>query len=77
MADIKYEITEEIGVLSTSAKGWNKELNKVSWNDGSPKFDIRDWSPEHEKMGKGITLTEEEARQLYDLLGKVLEPKFE
>lgn len=77
MAEIKYEITEELGVLSTSSRGWNKELNKVSWNDGVPKFDIRDWAPEHEKMGKGVTLTEEEARQLYELLGKVIEPKFE
>lgn len=77
MAEIKYEITEEIGVLSSSSKGWNKELNKVSWNDGAPKYDIRDWSPEHEKMGKGVTLTEEEARQLYELLGKVIEPRFE
>ncbi len=77
MADIKYEITEELGVLSTSSKGWNKELNMVSWNDGAPKFDIRDWAPEHEKMGKGVTLTEEEARQLYELLGKVIEPRFE
>lgn len=80
MSDIKYEIIEEFGVLSTSSKGWNKELNKVSWNDGTPKFDIRDWAPEHEKMGKGVTLTEDEARQLYELLGNALngiEPKFD
>ena len=77
MADIKYEITQEIGTLSESSKGWTKELNMVSWNGGQPKYDIRDWASEHEKMGKGVTLTEEEARQLYDLLGKVLEPRFE
>lgn len=76
MADIQYEITEEIGVLSESSKGWTKELNKVSWNGGAAKFDIRDWSPEHEKMGKGVTLTEEEARKLYELLGNALEQKF-
>lgn len=68
MADIKYEIIEEIGVLSESAKGWTKELNLVSWNGGVPKYDIRDWAPEHEKMGKGITLTEDEARKLKELL---------
>ena len=41
MAEIKYEITEEIGILSERS-GWTKELNMVSWNDRDPKFDIRD-----------------------------------
>ena len=66
--DIKYEIIKEIGVLSESSKGWKKELNIVSWNDGAPKYDLRDWDPEHEKMGKGITLTEDEIRALKALL---------
>lgn len=70
MAEIKYEITENLGTLSEKSSGWTKELNKVSWNGGAPKFDIRDWAPEHEKMGKGVTLTEEEARELYSLLGE-------
>lgn len=69
MADFKYEIVEEIGVLSTSPKGWQKELNKISWNGGEPKYDIRDWAPEHEKMGKGVTLSEEELQKLKELLG--------
>lgn len=60
MADIKYDIIKEIGVLSENAKGWRKELNFISWNGAKPKYDIRDWAPGHEKMGKGITLTEEE-----------------
>lgn len=68
MADFKYEIVEELGVLSTSSKGWQKELNKISWNGAEPKFDIRDWAPDHEKMGKGVTLTDEEAQSLYALL---------
>ena len=51
MADFKYEIVEHIGILSESAKGWTKELNRISWNGGEPKYDIRDWAPEHEKMG--------------------------
>lgn len=55
MADIKYDILEELGVLSESAKGWKKELNLISWNGGTSKYDIRDWAPQHEKMGKGIT----------------------
>lgn len=68
MADIKFEIKKEIGVLSESAKGWTKELNLVSWNDGAPKYDLRDWAPDHEKMGKGITLTEDELKKLKELL---------
>ena len=73
MADIKYEIIEQIGVLSKSPKGWTKELNKISWNGGEPKYDIRDWAPEHEKMGKGITMTQEEAKTLYELLKGIFE----
>lgn len=67
-AEVKYEIIEEIGILSENAKGWRKELNKVSWNGATSKYDLRDWSPEHEKMGKGITLTEEEIKELKKLL---------
>ncbi|EPD55950.1 hypothetical protein HMPREF1215_02271 [Coprococcus sp. HPP0074] len=72
MADIKYEIKEELGAISESAKGWKKELNMVSWNGAAAKFDIRDWAPEHEKMGKGITLSQEEAEALYELLSEAL-----
>lgn len=68
MADIKYEIVEEIGVLSENAKGWRKEINLISWNGGEPKYDIRDWAPEHEKMGKGITLTKDEVMKLKEIL---------
>ena len=68
MADFKFEIIEEIGVLSESTKGWRKELNKVSWNGAEPKLDIREWAPGHEKMGKGVTLTREEADELKRLL---------
>lgn len=71
--EIKYEIIEELGVFSKSAKGWTKELNLISWNGGAPKYDVRDWAPEHEKMGKGVTLSEEEAKKLYTLLSKVVE----
>ena len=68
MADFKYEIVEELGVLSENTKGWRKELNLISWNGAAPKYDIRDWSPEHEKMGKGVTLTEEEYESLKKLM---------
>lgn len=71
MADIKYEIEKKIGVISESAKGWTKELNLISWNDKKAKYDLRDWSPEHEKMGKGITLTIDELKTLRKLLNEI------
>ena len=66
--DIKFEIRKHIGVLSESAKGWHKELNLVSWNDAEPKYDLRDWNPDHEKMSKGVTLTRDEIEKLKGLL---------
>lgn len=71
MPEIKYEIVQNIGVLSESSKGWTKELNLVSWNDKDPKYDIRDWDPEHEKMGKGVTLNVEELRKLKEVLNSM------
>lgn len=71
MADIKFEIKETVGVISEGSKGWKKELNLISWNGADPKYDIRDWDPEHEKMGKGITLSREEAVELYKLLSQI------
>lgn len=71
MADLKFEITEHIGVLSSNEKGWSKELNLVSWNDRDPKYDLRDWSPDHTKMSKGVTLTKEELNALKDLIGEL------
>jgi len=68
MAEIKFEIKETVGTLSQSPKGWNKELNLISWNGKEPKYDLREWAPEHEKMGKGVTLTVEELKALRDLL---------
>lgn len=68
MAELKFEITERIGVLSENAKGWTKELNKVSWNEREPKYDLREWNPDHSRMGKGITLTDEEVETLKGIL---------
>lgn len=66
--NFSFEIKEHLLVLSQNAKGWQKELNLVSWNGNSPKFDLRDWSPEHDKMGKGVTLTNEEMGTLATFL---------
>jgi hypothetical protein len=68
---IKYEIVQPIGEIITNEKGWTKELNLVSWNEREPKYDIRDWSPDHSRMSKGITLTEEELKALKLLLEEV------
>ncbi len=74
MAELKFEITKHIGVLSENAKGWTKELNMVSWNERDPKYDLREWNPDHTRMGKGITLTEEDVDNLRKLLnGEELE----
>lgn len=71
MADIRFEIMEHIGTISENAKGWAKELNLVSWNGAAPKFDLRDWAPDHQKMGKGLTFTSEELAGLKELLGQM------
>ena len=68
MADFQYEILEEIAVLSENPKGWRKEFNLVSRNGRPAKFDIRDWAPNHEKMGKGVTLSNEEFEALKSAL---------
>ncbi len=71
MADIKFEIVEQIGVLSETEKGWKKELNLVSWNDKEAKYDLRDWSEAHDRMGKGITLTNDEIKKLKEILKSI------
>ena len=70
MAEITFEIVKSLGVLSTSHTGWTKEVNLVSWNGREAKYDIREWSPDHQKMTKGITLTETERRALEEALAR-------
>ena len=70
MPELKFEIVEHVGVLSENDKGWKKELNLVSWNEREAKYDLRDWSDDHTRMSKGITLTEEEIVKLKKLLNK-------
>ena len=74
MDSIKFEVVKHFGVISSEKSGWQKELNLVSWNGRAPKLDVRDWAPGHEKMGKGITLTEGEAAQLAEMLVFALKP---
>jgi len=72
MDSIQFDIVKHFGVLSSEKSGWQKELNMVSWNSRPPKLDIRDWSPDHQKMGKGITLSESEAAALAEILVSAL-----
>ena len=68
MDDFSFKIEEEIAVISTGKGGWNLELNKVSWGDRPAKYDLRPWSPDHQKMGKGLTFTEVELKALKEKL---------
>ena len=72
MKEIQYEIVKEVAVLSANDSGYTKEINLISWNGKEPKYDIRSFSPNREKCGKGITLTEKEAGNLLASLKKEL-----
>lgn len=72
MAELNYEIKQTIACLSEEKSGWTKELNLISWNGNEPKYDIRSWSEDHQKMGKGITLTKEELITLKEILMELL-----
>ena len=71
MVGIKYDIVKEVGAISENSSGWTKEINLISWNDRAPKYDIRDWAPGHEKMGKGVTLSADELRELKRILNEM------
>ncbi len=71
MAEIKFDIVEKVGIIGEGSKGWKKELNLISWNDRKAKVDIRDWDETHEKMGKGITLSKKEVKELKKLLNEI------
>ncbi|MDF2840490.1 MAG: hypothetical protein K0Q99_1262 [Clostridia bacterium] len=71
MADIKFEVKEAFGVLSESAKGWTKELRSISWNGREAKYDLREWAPGDEMMGKGITLSKEDLKKLKQILNEM------
>ena len=77
MGELKYEIVENLGSLCENARGWSKEVNLISWNEKEPKYDIRDWAPDHSRMGKGVTLTADELAALKDLLAGIDLDSFE
>lgn len=67
--DFSFEVVKQFGIISEGKGGWNLELNMISWGGRPPKYDIRSWSPDHQKMGKGVTLTKEDVISLKSLLG--------
>ncbi|MBC8061834.1 MAG: hypothetical protein H7Y18_14375 [Clostridiaceae bacterium] len=71
MADFKFDIKNSLGTISESSKGWKREINVMTWNNKKAKVDIREWDEKHEQMGKGITLSKEELKQLKDILNKI------
>jgi hypothetical protein len=73
MPELAFDIVKTVAVLSQDRTGWRKEINLVSWNNRAPKLDIREWAPGHEKMGKGVTLTTEEAAKLVAALQTALD----
>lgn len=71
MADFKFDIKQNLGVISESTKGWKREVNVMTWNKKKPKVDIREWDENHEKMGKGITLNKQELKELKEILNQI------
>ena len=71
MSEVKYEIIKPLGVLSKADSGWTKELNLISWNEAEPKYDLRSWSKDRKRRGKGLTLTKEELLALKALLNEM------
>lgn len=69
--DVKFEIIQHFGVMKERKNGWKKELNKVKWGDNDPKWDIREWNEEHNKMSRGITLSDEEAKILFEIFNSI------
>ena len=76
MAEFRFKIVKHFGVLGVGNSGWSKELNYVSYNDAPAKYDIRDWAPDHTKMGKGVTLNEEEFESLSALISGYASTKY-
>lgn len=70
--DVTFETVEQLGIISIQGNGWTKELNIVKWNGGAAKYDLRSWSPEHDKMSRGCTFHKAEM----EALAKILKDRF-
>jgi hypothetical protein len=73
MKEFKYEIIKKIGEpIPTNADTIKIEVNRISYNNAPSKVDIRCWRLSHNDqertMLKGLSLTDEQARQLLGIL---------
>ena len=71
MAEFTYDVKETFGKLVEGPNGWAKEVKLISWAGRDPKYDIREWAPDHEKMGKGVTLSKEEMAALKEAVSNL------
>jgi hypothetical protein len=71
---VNYRIIEELGTISEGMQN-AKRLNVIQWADNPTRLDFRIWvkTEEGERPGKGITLTDEEAKRLAAFLNAYLE----
>ena len=69
--DFSFKIEKNLGTVAEGKGGWNLELNLVSWGGRPAKYDIRSWSADHQKMGKGSTFTKDELSALKNLLNSI------
>jgi len=70
MPDIKCEILETL-IVFPEVGGYHKELNLIKWGSNPPKYDLRGWTSDREKMTKGVTLTKDELTILKEKLGGI------
>ena len=71
MAKIVKEVKQVFGFLGEDQDYSKKQLTLTSWGVYSPKFDIRTWSEDYEKAGKGMTFTAQELIALKELLNQL------
>ena len=77
--EIKFDIIKKIGTLDSDSK-MPKELRLVSWNNADAKYDLRSWWTDkegNERVGKGLTLDNEELYSLYEILKEMYESEEE
>jgi hypothetical protein len=72
--EITYDVEEVLGVYKPAQKenGWEGLVTITSWNKNPAKIDIRSWSADRTRMMKGITLSPQEATNLYNILDEWL-----
>lgn len=75
--EFSFEIKTKCGVISRTRNGWTKELNYVAWNNNEPRYELRNWSHDHSRMGRGITLNPIEILRLHNFLGAVINDMLE